>query len=107
MTASSKAAVIGERLGKSYADSCAQGCRHSDKKSVPALSGCKCGGKQGRERRNRAVHQSRQAGLYDLEHEQTPPGVIFFPAGVGLKFLVHEFLGAMRVGTFLLRQRIE
>ncbi len=52
--------------------------------------GRKGGGKQRRECRHRAVHQSGQAWLDILQHEHSPSGLVFGGADVRLENLVGQ-----------------
>ena len=69
VAASGQRAVIRHRLGEAHRDTGAHRCGHSDQESLPGLMRGESRGEQGRERRNRAVHQTGKARLHDLEHE--------------------------------------
>ena len=69
MAAAGDAAVVGERLGEAHRDPGADRGRHADQERVPAAAGGEGGGEQGRQRRDRAVHQPGEARLHVLQHE--------------------------------------
>src|SRR5437773_2691150 len=58
MTAPSKAAVVGQGLGKAHADAGPDGCRQPDHERIPTVMCRERGGEYGRECRHRAIHQS-------------------------------------------------
>ena len=61
---------------------------------VPALVRGKGRRKYRRQRRNRSIHQSRQPGLHNLQHEKPALGDLFVGLHVRGQFLLVEFLGA-------------
>src|SRR5271170_8015535 len=70
MAASGETAVVGQRLCKSHADARADARRKTDKKSFKTIVGGERGGEQRRECRDRAVHQTGESRLHDLQEKQ-------------------------------------
>ena len=58
------------RFGKTHADAGADAGRQADGEGFPAVVRGEGGGEERGERRDRAVHQARPAGLNHLKHEK-------------------------------------
>src|SRR5205823_10922953 len=67
------AAVVGERFGKTHADTCADARGKADQKSIPRLVSREGGGEQRRQGGHRAVHETGEARLEALADKPTPP----------------------------------
>ena len=68
---------------------------------------CARSGENRRQSRDRSIHQTGQAGLHDLEHEETPVRFVFFPLDVGTQLLLSQFVGPVFVRAFFLREIVE
>ena len=98
MAASGQAAVVGQRLGESHADARADARGKADEKSLRTAVCGKRGGEERRERRNRAVHQTGESGLDDLQEKKSFRLRFFVLA----QFCVSDFFGGVRVVAFFL-----
>jgi hypothetical protein len=103
LAAAGQTAVVGQRLRKAHADARAAAGGEADQKSFPTAVRSERGGKQRRQRRDRAVHQSGQPRLNDLQQEEPflLRLVVFTELGDGDAF------SGMRVIAFLLRKIAE
>ena len=64
-----------------------------DQKRLPRVVGGEGGGKQRRQRRDRAVHQSSEARLHVLQQEHAPRGFVLLGASAGRQDLLAELVG--------------
>ena len=72
MAAAGERAVIRERLRKAHRDPRSDRCGQAHQECIGADFCGKRRGEQRRERGDRPVHEARQTGLDNLEHEKAP-----------------------------------
>jgi hypothetical protein len=82
-TATAENAVVRHRLRKAHADPGSHRGRHANEEGILAHVRGKGGRKDGRKRLDRAIHQSRESGLDNLENEAATLELVFF-VGEGL-----------------------
>ena len=83
-TSASEAAVVRQRLGKTHAYARPKRRGEADSKGVPGVLRGKRSREDGRERRNRTVHQSGEPRLHDLQDEEPSFRLVFFLADLRL-----------------------
>ena len=107
MAAAGETAIVGESLSETHTDSSANGSGKANQKSVPTISRGNRGSKDGCERGDGAIHQSRQAGLNNLEQEKPALSLLFSYQLTASKFFLLKLLRAVVVRAFLLGKVVE
>src|SRR5262249_31827037 len=107
MTSPSQAAIVGEGFGKAHADASANGSGETDDKGIPTIAGGERRGEDGRERRDRAVHQAGKAGLNNLQNKQAAVGFLFFGLDAGGELFFFERIGTLFVAALLVGQIVQ
>ena len=100
-------AVVGERLGEAHGDSGPERSREPDEERVPRHVRRESGGEHRRQGGNRAVHQSDQAGLDDLQDEAAARLLVLVRPSLRSEYFGLERLGAMLVFVLLLGEIAE
>src|SRR5579863_1338898 len=80
LAAAGERAVVGKRFGKRHGDSGTERSGEAHEKSVPGFVGRERRRKNRRQSRDRTIHQAREPGLHDLQHEQALLRCVFFLA---------------------------
>src|SRR5580700_3655687 len=107
MTATGKAAIVRECLGKSHADTRTDRGSDPYQKRVPAfVSGESCG-EYWRECRNRSIHQTGQTRLHDLQDEQAPASLLFIRLNFRSQFFLPQRLRTTLMTPFFLGEIVE
>src|SRR5712692_11640088 len=88
-------------------DARARGSRKAHQKGVPTVLGRERCREHRSERRDRAIHQSCESRLYDLQYEQTPLSFFLLVFNAGWKFLLVQFLRTVFVFAFFGRQVVK
>ena len=99
--------IVGERFGESHADAGADRGGESDGECVVAAVSGEGRGENRLKRGDRAIHQTCEPRLDNLEHEQTPIRFFFFGLLRCAELLCFEILGAILVVAFFLRKIVE
>src|SRR5580692_8837520 len=97
MPAPRQTAVIRKRFSKSHADSRAGGRGEAHEECVIGTARRKSRRKNWRQRRYGTIHQPRQAGLHNLQHEEPPLRFLFIGFYIGRKLFLVQFLGSLFV----------
>jgi len=79
----------------------------TDNEGIPTIAGCERSGEDGRERRDRAVHQAGKAQLNNLQNKQTAVGFLFFGLDAGGELFFFELIGTLFVAALLVGQVVQ
>src|SRR5258708_37231364 len=91
MTAPGETAVVGKSLGEAHADAGPDGCRQAHYKRIPTAMGRERGGEYRSKSGYRAVHQSRQTRLNDLQDKQGAVCLVLFVLDVPPQLVLFQF----------------
>src|SRR5258708_2842737 len=107
MPAPGQAAVVGKCLGESHADARTRRCGKSNEECVPTIMGGEGSGEDRSECGDRAIHQSGETWLHNLEDKQAPLRTLFIFLDAGRQLFFVEFLSAFFVFAFFVDQIVE
>ena len=100
-------AVIRQTFGQPHRDTSTQRGRRANQECLPGAAGGEGRREQWRQRRNRAIHKSDQAGLDDLQQEKPALGLTLLDLGVRRQMLEAQLDGERLVAFFGLGQFVE